>query len=74
MWPNLQFPADLITFAEEIRNGKLNFLCSALDITAEKVRTPVRYKNHTEVYIIPMSRPIRYKTCDNTVATTYMSS
>ena len=23
-----QFPADLVTFTEEIRNGKLHFLCS----------------------------------------------
>ena len=28
MWPNPQFPADLVTFAEEVLNGKLNFLCS----------------------------------------------
>ena len=28
MWPNSQFPADLVTFAEEIINGKLYFLCS----------------------------------------------
>ena len=28
MWPNLQFPADLVTFTEEILNGKLHFLCS----------------------------------------------
>ena len=28
MWPNLQFPADLVTFAEEILNGKLHFLRS----------------------------------------------
>ena len=28
MWPNPQFPADLVTFAEEILNGKLHFLCS----------------------------------------------
>ena len=28
MWPNLQFPADLVTFTEEILNGKFNFLCS----------------------------------------------
>ena len=27
MWPNPQFPADLVTFTEEIFNGKLN-LCS----------------------------------------------
>ena len=31
MWPNTQFPADLITFAEEILNGKFNFLCSVLN-------------------------------------------
>ena len=29
MWPNPQFPADLVNFTEEIRNGKLYFLCSA---------------------------------------------
>ena len=28
MWPNPQFPADLVTFTEEILNVKLNFLCS----------------------------------------------
>ena len=27
MWPNPQFPADLVTFTEEIINGKLHFLC-----------------------------------------------
>ena len=27
MWPNPQFPADLVTFAKEILNGKLHFLC-----------------------------------------------
>ena len=29
MWPNLQFRTDLVTFTEEILNGKLQFLCSA---------------------------------------------
>ena len=28
MWPNLLETADLVTFAEEILNGKLHFLCS----------------------------------------------
>ena len=28
MWPNPQLPADLVTFTEEILNGKLHFLCS----------------------------------------------
>ena len=29
MWPNPQLPGDLVTFTEEILNGKLHFLCSA---------------------------------------------
>ena len=29
MWPNQQFPKDLVTFSEEILNGKHQFLCSA---------------------------------------------
>ena len=28
MWPNPQKTADLVTFTEEILNGKLTFLCS----------------------------------------------
>ena len=28
MWPNLQFPTDLVIFTEEILNEKLHFLCS----------------------------------------------
>ena len=28
MWPNPHFPADFVTFIEEIVNGKLHFLCS----------------------------------------------
>ena len=28
MWPNPQFPADLVTFTEETFNGKLHFLCN----------------------------------------------
>ena len=29
MWPNPQFPVDLVTFTEEILNWKLHFFCSA---------------------------------------------
>ena len=29
MWPNPEETADLVTFIEEILNGKLHFLCSA---------------------------------------------
>ena len=30
MWLNLQFPADLVTFTEEILNKKLQFFCSVI--------------------------------------------
>ena len=30
MWPNPQETADLVTFTEEILNGKLHFLCSVI--------------------------------------------
>ena len=30
MWPKPQFSADLVTFTEEILNGKLHFLCSVI--------------------------------------------
>ena len=29
MWPNPQETGDLVTFPEEMLNGKLHFLCSA---------------------------------------------
>ena len=32
MWPNPQETADLVIFTEEIRNGKLHFLCSVIDL------------------------------------------
>ena len=32
MWPNPHFPADLVTFTEEILDGKLHFLCSDLGL------------------------------------------
>ena len=38
MWPNPQFPVDLVTFAAEILNGKLHFLhseCSLGSISFE---------------------------------------
>ena len=30
MWPNPQFHADLVTFTEEVLNGKHDFLCIVL--------------------------------------------
>ena len=37
MWPNPQFPADLLTFTEEILNGKLHFLCSVRSAADESI-------------------------------------
>ena len=34
MWPNPQEAVDLVTFTEEIRNGKLHFLGSDVEIKA----------------------------------------
>ena len=39
MWPNPQFPTDLVTFTEEILNENLHFLCSVLVEEGVK-RTP----------------------------------
>ena len=33
MWPNPQFTADLVTFTEEILNGKLRLLCSEMRLS-----------------------------------------
>ena len=40
MWPDLQIPADLVTFIEEILNGKLQFLCS--DIQNYQIRAQLQ--------------------------------
>ena len=36
MWPNPQLPADLVTFTEEILNGKLNFMCSECGLISKE--------------------------------------
>ena len=35
MWSNLQFPANVITFTEEIHNKKLHFLCSVWAVASQ---------------------------------------
>ena len=37
MGPNPQFLADLVTFTEEILNGKLHFLCSRYILRSELI-------------------------------------
>ena len=52
-----------------------SYIFVPLRITVERVLTPVQYKNHAEIYRSNVNkRPIWYKTCDDTVATTYMFS
>ena len=51
MWPNPQFPADLVTFTEEILNEKLHFLCSDLssDLINFKIWRIVEFKQEWTV-------------------------
>ena len=37
MLPNPQLPADLVTFTEEILNGKFHFLCSDILNESRKI-------------------------------------
>ena len=63
-----------------IRSRYENLFCDVINrellffflrITVESVLTPVRYKDHTEIYRSNVNkRRIWYKTCDDTVATT----
>ena len=46
MWPNPQLPADLVTFTEEILNGKLHFLCIA-DNQNESARSFTSYVSYS---------------------------
>ena len=39
MWPNLQFPADLVTFTEEVFNGKVHFLYSDESLLSNRIDT-----------------------------------
>ena len=55
MWPNLQFPVDLVTFTKEILNGKLHFLYSwcaqkctrkcTHNVSVFKINVPLCIKN-----------------------------
>ena len=45
MWPNSQFPTDLVTFTEETLNGKLSFLCSNSNKSYKNVAAEAILKN-----------------------------
>ena len=46
MWLNPQFPADLVTFTEDILNGKLYFLCSVIYAVQNNVTTKCKQALH----------------------------
>ena len=50
MWPNPQFPADLVTFTEEILNVKLYFLYSVrLDSYQDLSYWQLRASNFSQI-------------------------
>ena len=46
MWPNSQFPVDLVTFTEQFFNETLHFLCSDMSIESCKI-----YYSRLKAYI-----------------------
>ena len=49
MWPNPQFPADLVTFTEEILNGKLVLLQCFLKVPFPQIiDLPSKYRRTTD--------------------------
>ena len=58
MWPNPQFPTDLVAFNEEILNGKLHFFvqCPFLLLVNSSVESPFVGKFNRRVGpVIPVS-------------------
>ena len=64
MWPNPQIPADLITFTEEIYNGKLHFLLQWLDF--RKLNFSVAVFKFIEFFrICFLDSPLDWEVCGN---------
>ena len=49
MLPNPKLPADLITFTEEILNGKLHFLCNV--VVESGVHSSLHENFHHQLYM-----------------------
>ena len=65
MWPNPQETADLVTFTEEIVNGKLYFLCSVFFIAASdwtQIFAMKLQNNRNNFYsaFVSLSKPFKY--------------
>ena len=58
MLPNPQIPAHLVTFAEEILNGKIHFLCSEMSFFFFlRKRAQKNHSNDTRGDITPSAKP-----------------
>ena len=51
MSPNPQFPANLVTFAEKILNGKFHFLCSVMAAISVMARSVMAVIKHSKLKI-----------------------
>ena len=60
MWPNPQIPADLVTFAEKILNGKLQFLCSIRQLTGFHCINNARIRVFTNPYSPVQKQNLRF--------------
>ena len=63
MWLNPQFPANLVTFTEEILNGKLQFLCS---VTNNSACEPLVYNDPTFFVIVVVTAAVLAVAIDST--------
>ena len=60
MCPNLQFPANLVTFSEKILNGKLNFLCS--EYTLKIMKTLKGYLSYKTIFCNKVALDVKLMT------------
>ena len=63
MWPNPQETADLVTFNDEILNGKLHFLCRVCRINPHNImnKNVSLYFLQQNIYTISSSKIKKYK-------------
>ena len=52
MWPNPQFPTDLVTSTKQILNGKLHFLCSEY-IFPQRSKMASKFRLHAFFHLHP---------------------
>ena len=68
MWPNPQFPADLVTFTEEILNGKLHFLYSVYCTRniVQYIQKTILEIRYSEIAVSKIFKKIQHNFCFQT--------